>query len=87
MNIFTLSKQLDIVDIMFTDLISVFRSMVSGRGSVPVAVETTKTRTKTTQSIRLTWNGPDRCSSSSEDPGEPPYTLVGILRRNIPNVV
>lgn len=72
MNIFTLSKQLDIVDIMFTDFISVFRSMVSGRGSVPVAVETTKTRTKTTQSIRLTWNGPDHCSSNSEDPGEPP---------------
>lgn len=49
---------------------SVLRLTASGRESALEVVGTTRIRTNTTRSIRSTWSARDRCSLSSEDPGE-----------------
>lgn len=49
---------------------SVLRLTASGRESALEVVGTTRIHTNTTRSIRSTWSARDRCSLSSEDPGE-----------------
>ena len=61
---------------------SVLRLTASGRESALEVVGTTRIRTNTTRSIRLTWSARDRCSLSSEDPGQD-HDTKNILADNL----